>query len=166
MQDDERLTVLFVQHGDEAFRLALLLCGDRTRAEDVVADVFARLLERLRRGGVDNPKAYLRQAIVNAVRNGGRRRQLERREAERRSGDDRGLRQAEDDVVERQVMLQALRRLPRRQRTAVVLRYYEGLSEEQTAEAMGCRVGTVKSQVSRGISRLAAVLDDDVKIGG
>lgn len=165
MQEDEALASLFVRHGDEAFRLATLLCGDRTRAEDLVADVFSRLLERLRRGNVENPKAYLRQAIVNAVRNSGRRRQLELREAERRSGDLRGVRETEDEVVDRQAMLQALRRLPHRQRTAVVLRYYEGLSGAQIAEVMGCRVGTVKSAVSRGVARLAVVLEDDVRIG-
>jgi RNA polymerase sigma factor (sigma-70 family) len=55
----------------------------------------------------------------------------------------------------------ALQRLPVRQRAAIVLRYYEDLTEAQTAEAMGCAVGTVKSQVSAGLSKLRDQLGDD-----
>jgi DNA-directed RNA polymerase specialized sigma24 family protein len=70
---------LFAKHYAPALRLAALLEGDPTRAEDAVCDAFARVYGRLRRGGVEDVSPYLRQAVVNAVRGGWRRRQVERR---------------------------------------------------------------------------------------
>ena len=61
-------------------------------------------------------------------------------------------------------MWTALQQLPPRQRAAIVLRYYEDLTEAQTAAAMGCAVGTVKSQVSQAIKRLRAELGDDADL--
>lgn len=68
------------------------------------------------------------------------------------------------DVVDRAWLWQELRTLPTSQRTAIVLRYYEDLSEAQTAEAMGCAVGTVKSQVAQGLRRLREQMGGDVEL--
>ncbi len=151
---EDDFAAVFAAHHGETLRLAYLLCGDRARAEDVVADVFVRVYGRWRNGGIVNPRAYLRRAVVNETNSWFRRLALERREAAKRSGDTRGGRDAVEQIADHAVVVEALARLPRRQRTAVVLRYWNDLSERETAEVMGCSVGTVKSSVSRALSRL------------
>lgn len=145
---------LFEAHHDRAVRLAYLLVGDHHLAEDIVSDAFAKVFVQWRRGRVNDPAAYLRRAVVNTANSRLRRRYLERGEARRRSGDRRGVRRVDDRAADRDEMWQALLQLPDRQRAAVVLRYYEDLSEADTAAALGVSKGTVKSQVSRGLDRL------------
>lgn len=151
---------IFATHHAEALRLAYLLCGDPHRAEDVVAEAFVKVWRRWERGGIDNPRAYLRRAVVNEVHSRFRRLRLERAEAQRRTGDDRGARGADEHLADADELLGALSRLPDRQRTAVVLRYYADLTEPEAAAAMGCSVGTVKSSVSRGIARLRTLVGE------
>lgn len=153
---------LFAAHHSEALRLAYLLTGDHHRAEDIVGDAFVKIYRRWRRGGIQQPRAYIRRAVVNETNSRFRRLALERREAERRSGDERGVRGAEDQLADRDAVFRALHRLPARQRTAVVLRYYSDLSEAEAAEVMGVSVGTVKSSVSRGLERLRSLLGEEV----
>ncbi len=145
---------VFKAHARDAVRLATLLTGDQGRAEDAVSEAFARVFVQWRKGRVEDVRPYLRRAVVNQVRNGARRGLLERREAVRLHGDDRGARAQADDVVERDEVTRLLARLPARQRAAIVLRYYADMPEAQVAEALGCPVGTVKSLVSRGLARL------------
>jgi RNA polymerase sigma factor (sigma-70 family) len=85
---------------------------------------------------------------------------LERAESQRQRGDDRGALALDDRLADADEMFAALRRLPERQRTAVVLRYYQDLSEAETAAAMGCSLGTVKSSVSRGLARLRSLMGE------
>jgi RNA polymerase sigma-70 factor (sigma-E family) len=128
------------------------LTGDRTAAEDLVQDAFVRLAGRLLHmrdpGGFH---AYLRVTLVNLSRSYFRRRQVERTWRDRE-----GAPPASEipDFTDRDEMRRALMALPSRQRTAVVLRYAEDLSEAQTAALMGCRPGTVKSLASRGVGNL------------
>jgi RNA polymerase sigma-70 factor (sigma-E family) len=153
------LAELYAQHASDALRLAYLLTGDGSLAEDLVQDAFVRMAGRLLhvrdRGGFH---AYLRQTIVNLARSHFRRRALERRFIEQ---------QAEPppvgppDVSEKEGMRRALMELPVRQRTAVVLRYFEDLSEAQTAELMRCGPAAVKSLVSRGMTSLRTMLGAD-----
>lgn len=135
-----------------------LLTGDPDQAEDVVAEALAKVYVRWQKGDVRQVGPYLRRAVTNEANSRLRRRHLERREAERRSGDDRGVRAVDDGAADRDEVWQAIQRLPDRQRQAVVLRYYEDLSEAETAEILGTSVGTVKSQVSRGRARLQELL--------
>ena len=151
---------LFAAHHAEALRLAYLLTGDAHRAEDVVSDAFVKVYRAWNRGGISQPRAYIKRAVVNESNSRFRRLALERREAAKRSGDDRGARSHDDQLADSQVLLGALQLLPERQRTAVVLRYYSDMSEAQAAEAMGVSVGTVKSSVSRGLERLRRILQD------
>jgi RNA polymerase sigma-70 factor (sigma-E family) len=153
---------VFAAHHTEALRLAYLLCGDRHRAEDITADAFVKLYRRWSRGGIDNPRAYLRRTVVNEVNSKFRRLAIERREAAKRSGDDRGARLADDQLADSDAVASALAALPQRQRTAVVLRYYADLPEKEAAEIMGVSVGTVKSSVSRGLDRMKALLTEEV----
>jgi RNA polymerase sigma-70 factor (sigma-E family) len=155
---DGVLADLYVRQAPEALRLAYLLTGDRALAEDVVQDAFLRLAGRLLRvpaGG--DLHAYLRVTIVNLVRSHGRRKAVERRYLERQTAP----RPAEAaDIGDREALKEALMGLPVRQRTAIVLRYYEDLSEAATASAMRCSPGTVRSLVARGRSTLRTKVGD------
>ncbi|WP_165492196.1 SigE family RNA polymerase sigma factor [Egibacter rhizosphaerae] len=162
LDDTEDFTAIFAAHHDEAVRLAYLICGDQDRAEDAVADAMVKVWRAWQRGRIDNPRAYLRRAVVNQVNSRFRRLALERREAERRVGDDRGPRDPDTQVVDRDEIFEALQQLPSRQRTAIVLRYYEDLPEREAADLMGCSVGTVKSAVSRGLERLRSMVGEEV----
>lgn len=159
--DSDDFADLYATHHAEALRLAYLLCGDQHRAEDAVAEVFAKVYRRTRRHPVEQPRAYIRRAVVNEVNSWFRRLALERREAGRRSGDDRGVRGVEEQQADADAVFAALHLLPRRQRTAVVLRYYADLTEVDTAAVMGVSVGTVKSSVFRGLERMRAVLGQE-----
>jgi RNA polymerase sigma-70 factor (sigma-E family) len=149
---------VFAQHYAPALRLAALLEGDPTRAEDAVCDAFARVYGRLRRGGVDDVGPYLRQAVVNSVRGGWRRRQVERRHASALETK-ASAPPFELEVVERDEMWTALRRLPAGQRRVVVLRYYEDLSEAEVARLLHVKAGTVKSQAAKGLAALHSILE-------
>ena len=150
---------VFNHHHRGALRLAYLLIGDRHQAEDAVSEAFAKVYVQWSRGRVHDVGPYVRRAVVNQVNSRFRRRSVERREAERLRGDDRGGRGHADQADDHDAVWGALAHLPERQRAAVVLRYYEDLSEADTAAILGCSVGTVKSQVSRGLARLRELLD-------
>ena len=150
---------VFAQHYAPALRLAALLEGDATRAEDAVCDAFARVYGRLRRGGVDDVAPYLRQAVVNAVRGGWRRRQVERRRAPDVVAAAVAPEPFDAAVVERDAIWRALRRLPPGQRRVVVLRYFEDLSEAEVAQLLHVKVGTVKSQAAKGLAALHTMLE-------
>ncbi|MGH3442868.1 MAG: SigE family RNA polymerase sigma factor [Nitriliruptorales bacterium] len=157
---------VYSAHHRRAVRLAWLLTGDPHAAEDVVAEAFAKVWRQWERGRVRDVGPYLRRAVVNQVNSRGRRRALEIREGERRAGDERGVRLHDEQAADHDAVWQALQRLPDRQRAAIVLRYYEDLSEAQAAEMLGVSVGTVKSQVSRGLDRLRELLGDATAFGG
>ena len=147
---------LYARNATGAIRLAYLLTGDRTLADDLVQEAFVRLAGRLLH--VRNPggvPAYLRITVINLARAHHRRMRVERRFLERRTANAAG---ALPDVPEREALRQALLALPIRQRTALVLRFYEDLSEQRTAELMGCSASTVNSQTARGLTRLRAAL--------
>ena len=150
---DGRLGELYRRHAPDAIRLAYLLTGDRALAEDLVQEAFVRMFGRFRDlRHLDAFGAYLRKTIVNLSRSHFRRVKVERAYVAREA---RAPVSAEaPDIGARDEMWQALLRLPERQRTAIVLRYYEDLSEAEMADAMRCPAGTVKSLVSRGIGRL------------
>jgi RNA polymerase sigma-70 factor (sigma-E family) len=147
--------------GPRLKRLAFLLTGDLNQAEDLLQAAYAKALPHWNRvRGYDVPDAYMRRVMVS-IRTSWWRRSRGREVMvpeipDRASGPD-GV---DDAVVDNQVLLAALRALPDRQRAAVVLRHWCDLSEAETAETMGCSVGTVKSTTSRGLAGLRAALDD------
>lgn len=149
-----RLQDLYLQHAPAATRLAYFLTGDRELAQDLVQDAFVKVAGRFQHLRVpDAFDAYLRRTIVNLFTSHLRRRRLERLEL-RRQRSAREREQRDVDFAERDAMWTALQGLPTRQRAAVVLRYYEDLSERQIAEILRCRPGTVKSLLSRAIQGL------------
>jgi RNA polymerase sigma-70 factor (sigma-E family) len=155
---DYSFAELFARYYESALTLAALLEADQTRAEDAVCDAFARVYGRLRRGGVDEVGPYLRQAVVNAVRGGWRRRQVERRYANAFMTD-MTAEAFQSNVVERDEVRHALRRLPPGQRRVVELRYYEDLSEAEVARLLHVKLGTVKSQAAKGLAALHSILE-------
>jgi RNA polymerase sigma-70 factor (sigma-E family) len=151
---DSRLGELYQRHAVGAIRLAYLLTGDRGLAEDLVQDAFVRLGARLVH--LREPvafEAYLQRTVVNLSRSHFRHKRVERSYLDSRAGQAavRVAPGADTSVAERDELWRALGRLPERQRAAIVLRFYEDLSEDRVAELLRCRPGTVKSLVSRGL---------------
>lgn len=142
-------------------RLAYSLCGDRQRAEDAVAEAFAKVYVQWSTRGVDDLDAYLRRAVVNQVHSRHRRLRLERNEEHRRRVDWRDGQRFDEQLGDRDRLLAALRLLPERQRAVVVLRIVEDHSEDETARLLGIRRGTVKSRLSRAMHTLRELLGED-----
>jgi len=137
-------------------RVAFLLTGDQHLAEDLVQQTLLQVAGVWRRVAADgDPDPYVRKVLYHQHVSWWRRRS--RRVVE---VNESGAARAEstpdpsDRVVAALAVRQALARLAPRQRAVLVLRYYEDLSESQTAEALGVRVGTVKSQVRDALARL------------
>jgi RNA polymerase sigma-70 factor (sigma-E family) len=154
-------TLVFRDLHEPLLRLGFLLCGDRHRAEEAVAEAFARSWPHWQHGRVTDEGAYLRRALVNELRSRARRRAVEDRDLARRRGELVIAAPAVDSIAERDRLLAALADLPARQRAVVVLRFYEDLSEADTAALLGMRKGTVKSQTNRGLERLRQILGED-----
>jgi len=149
------LRTAFEEHATALLRLCTLLTGRREVAEDLVQDAFVRLAPRIERLYPDAVWPYLRRIAVNLWKNRLRRLALEARH-----------RHAEvvlppDPQPERLAMWSAVRTLPPRQRATVVLRYYEDLTESDTARVLGCSIGTVKSQTSKALAKLERELRND-----
>lgn len=151
---------LYDEHHVRLYRVALLLChGSAAMAEDAVAETFIRVHKVWAAGSIENFFPYARQALVNHIMGQFRSEQVATRHASIQSADRRGQRTVEDAIVDAATAFDALEQLPIRQRTAVVLRYYEDLSYDQIASTMGVTVGTAKAQVSVGLQRLRALME-------
>jgi RNA polymerase sigma factor (sigma-70 family) len=133
------------QHWPALVRLARLLTGSQAVGEEVAQDAFLGLLTAKR--PVENPAAYLRRSVVNRSINAGRRLKHERAFLAQQ-------RERAIELPELDEMWNRLRRLPIKQRTVLVLRYYEDLTEREIAAVMGCKPGTVKSLSSRALEQL------------
>ncbi|MEW6059886.1 MAG: SigE family RNA polymerase sigma factor [Actinomycetota bacterium] len=150
-----RLEELYVRNAPAARRLAYFLTGDRDLAEDLVQEAFVRVAGRF--GHLRKPDAfdvYLRRTVINLFTSHLRRLRLERIQAERERGGAEQCEASAVDLAERDRMWRALQRLPERQRAAVVLRYYEDLSEHDAAEVLRCSTGALKQLVVRGMATL------------
>jgi RNA polymerase sigma-70 factor (sigma-E family) len=138
-------------------RFCVLVSGDAHVAEDLAQEAFVRVAERIDRVDAAKMGAYLRRTAVNVWRNRLRRMAVERRARGRRLDQAPEPSPAED----RDVLWAAVRRLPPGQRACLALRFYEDLSERETAEVLGCSIGTVKSQTSRALAKLRKELSDE-----
>jgi RNA polymerase sigma-70 factor (sigma-E family) len=161
---DDPLATLHRDHYAALVRLASVVLGDQGLAEQVVQDAFVKLAARwggLRR--IDNPPAYLRSMVLNGCRSHLRHRKVGERHDARRTvavavatPEAEALAHAEHDR-----MVAALRRLPGRQREALVLRYYLDLPEADIAATMRVSPGSVKTHLHRGLAALAHQLGED-----
>jgi RNA polymerase sigma-70 factor (sigma-E family) len=151
------LANLYQEHFAAASRLAYLLTGDADLAEDLVQDAFVRLIRRF--ADLRNPKsfdAYLRRTIVTLSYGSFRRRRIERAHLARAAGLADRTSDALPDVEGRDQLWSQLQKIAPRQRAALVLRYYEDLSEHQTADILECSLHTVRSLVARGMQAMRA----------
>jgi RNA polymerase sigma-70 factor (sigma-E family) len=152
------LPELFAAHYRRLLALAVLVSDDPATAEDLVQEAFTRLHGRTL-ADPDRAVAYLRSTVLNLSRS--RLRRL--RTARRHEPDDDGpLPSAEDTALlraDQRAVLDALRTLSPRQRQALVLRYWEDMSEAQVAAAMGLSNGAVKSHTSRGLAALRKTME-------
>ena len=139
------------------FRTAYLVVGDHQLAQDLLQEALVKtLMAWPRLHDRDHLEAYTRRIIVTTAISWRRRRSFHERPLHvlpERSGPDPA-----EAMVTHDAVVAALRTVPARQRAAIVLRYYQDLTETQTAEAMGCSVGAVKSQVAAGLRRLRETL--------
>ncbi|GAA0931972.1 SigE family RNA polymerase sigma factor [Virgisporangium ochraceum] len=142
-------------------RSAYLLCGDAHRADDLVQATFVSLFQHWRRARrADNLDAYVHRILV--------RRYLDEKRLSwsrvRLMWATPEPRAAEPEVADdRHLIVAALRQLPKGQRTVLVLRYFDDLSVEETAEAMGCTTGTVKSQTARALAAIRRLLPEETR---
>ncbi len=138
------------------YRTAYLLTGQPQDAEDLLQGALANTYLAWSR--VEEPAAYVRRAMVNGAARGWRRRdRVVLTEDVPDPGHDGGL----DGLGERQELWAAVGTLPPRMRATLVLRYYEGLSEAETAAALDCSLGSVKSQTHHALRRLRQALGAD-----
>jgi RNA polymerase sigma-70 factor (sigma-E family) len=146
-------------------RLAVVVVHDVETAEEVVQDAFLGLYDAWSRlHETDKARAYLRQSVLNRSMSVLRHRAVEDKYAAALASEE-STEQAIIILVERSALVAALRRLPTRQREAVVLRFYVDLSEADVAKTMGISRGTVKSHVARGVSTLRETLDAATSLG-
>ena len=141
------------------FTLALLLTGHRrAEAEDLLQDALERSYQRwdqiIRKG---SPDAYVRQVMINAAVDRWRRERRRREEPLTVDTADCAAADQVGDVADRDLLLRSLAGLAPRQRAVLVLRYFEDLTEVQTAAVLGCTIGAVKSQASRALARLREI---------
>ena len=147
-------------------RTAYLMVGEHALAQDLLQEALTKTYvawPRLRE--VANAEAYTRRVITTTAISWRRRRSWHEQPHDELPDRPRpGATGADDDLALRDWVWTALQQLPPRQRVAIVLRYYEDLTEAQTAAAMGCAVGTVKSQVAQAIKKLRRELGGDAEL--
>ncbi|MFC4057690.1 SigE family RNA polymerase sigma factor [Planomonospora corallina] len=162
MSGHEEFAAFVAARGTALLRVAHLTCGSRDEAEDVLQSALEKAYRnwgRLRAGS--DPEPYVRRIIVNTAISRARRRAIlhifpaPTLPETPAAGDLTG-------VELRPVLMDGLRRLPPRQRAVLVLRFWEDMTEAQTAETLGCSVGTVKSQAAKGLARLRALIGAEI----
>lgn len=157
---DERAAfdAFFAEHYRELARFAYLLTGEHDAADDVTAEALAETWKHWARvTAADRPLAYVRRIVANLAADHTTRLVRERRNW-RLWSHGRSDRVEAPDTAAAVDLREALQRIPARKRACVVLRYYYGLSEQETAATLNIAVGTVKSQSARGLAELAAQL--------
>jgi RNA polymerase sigma-70 factor (sigma-E family) len=159
---DYAVTELYSLHYRALVRLSALLVRDTQTAEEVVQDAFVAMhdgWQRLR--NAENALAYLRQAVVNRSRSVLRHRTVVDKNMQKAPPDMPSAEHGALAQLERSAVVDALRKLPERQRQAIVLRYYADFSEAQIAAAMQISRGAVKSHTARGMAALRASLEQE-----
>lgn len=169
MDLDEALAELVSTSGDRLLRVGYQLTHDRSAAQDLVQAALLRVYSSFRRrgGSPEDWYAYLRRAVINEyVRT---RRLRSTSEVITDSVPDRSVSEPpENRIADRELLWAALEMLSPRQRAVLVLRYYEGLADDEIAAVLGCRAASVRSLASRGLAalrRLAGPVDTDQEAG-
>lgn len=161
----EQVTSTYQQHYTSLLRLAALLLNptsDGANAEDVVQEAFIRVHSgRHRLREPEKLLAYLRQTVVNLSRSTVRRRLLGLRLLPKPAPDVASAEEGAYATLERDALVRSLRRLQRRQREVLVLRYFADLTESEAARTLGVSVGAVKAYGSRGLVALRELMAEE-----
>lgn len=158
---DQAVRALYASHWVPLVRLAALLLRETSTAEEVVQDAFVALHRRW--PTLADPRAavgYLRTSVVNGCRSVQRHRQVEIRHRQPAAPEPAGPEELALAASRDREVVEALHKLPQRQREVLVLRYYSGASEAEIADALGISTGAVKSHAHRGIAALKTALAD------
>jgi RNA polymerase sigma-70 factor (sigma-E family) len=149
----EHFSTFVAEHTAALLRVATVLAGDVSEGEDLLQDTLSILVTRWPKVmAADSAMAYVRRALIN--RHISRSRPLRVRSAPLTELDDIAIGEFSGQVEDRDQLKRALGRLPTRQRTALVLRYFLDLDDTQIAAELGCRIGTVRSLISRALATL------------
>lgn len=150
-EDEERFRAFVAARSHALLRTAYLLTGDRGHAEDLLQVALVKTYRHW--AGLEQPESYVRRVLVHQHISGWRRKRVTEQSFARlpeTAVEDRRV----ASVDTRDELWRALATLPPRTRAVLVLRYWQDLSETETAHILGCSVGSVKSQASRGLARL------------
>jgi RNA polymerase sigma-70 factor (sigma-E family) len=160
MDSELELREFVAARGAALSRAAFLLTGSHQAAEDLVQDTYVVLVKRWQKHGTVDPEAYVRRIMYSRFVDGWRRRRL--RELPWASPPDRPVVDEIGAVTDRLTLQDALARLTAKQRAVLVLRFYEDLTEVQTAAALGLSPSTVKSHARAALQRLRELAPDAV----
>lgn len=157
---EDPLLALFSDQYAPMVRLASALLGNRAQAEEVVQEAFVKIEPHLARLEPDGQVPYLRRCVMNGARSAVRRDRAKKRQPvlvreTAASPEDRAVQR---DDQER--LLAVLDRLPMRQRQCLVLRYYDGRSDAEVADALGISLGSAKTHIRRGLEALKTNLEE------
>ncbi|MEU7861894.1 SigE family RNA polymerase sigma factor [Nonomuraea sp. NPDC049141] len=155
--EEQEFAAFVAARGTSLLRVAYLTCGNEAEAEDLLQTALERTYRNWDRVRYANPEPYIRRVIVNTAISRARRRAILHIIPVHTPPESAA---PETDIDLRRMLMDALRALPPRQRAVIVLRYWEDLGETQTAEILGCSVGTVKSQASKAMAKLRTALGD------
>jgi RNA polymerase sigma factor (sigma-70 family) len=144
---DDEIARLYEEQRNRMRRVAYLMVGGREDAEEIVHDAFSKVAARWR--SIDRPAAYLRTSVVNLCLEWRRRADVARRHAPAPAAEAFAV--APPEIDETWALLE---RLPRNQRVALVLRFYEDLPLDEVARVMGCRPATARTRIHRALAQL------------
>ena len=146
--------------GESLRRLAVFLTGDAEAGADMAQETFARVYRHWGRIKNEDPGPYARRILVNLVRSAHRKRFLERRVRESQPASDGSVASQSGRVDEFLRVSSALKTLSPVRRATIVLRFYEDMSEREIARTLDRPIGTVKSDIHRGLAKLRPLLED------
>lgn len=156
--DFEGLEALIAERGNALLATAILLTGSRAAGEDLLQTALEKVMRRWNRIDSDDKEGYLRRTLYHLAIDQWRSKRSRREVLI--DAEPAGQADGTETLHLRQALVQALMTLPPRSRAVLVLRYWEQLTEAQTAETLGCSVGTVKSTASRALARLREATAD------
>ena len=156
---DESFEAFVRARSSALLRTSVLLTGDVHHGQDLLQEALWRT-HRHWSSASDNPEAYVRKTLVNLAHDRYRTALRRVRETVLNAAAVDPTDDAVAGLVERDALFQGLRTLPSRQRATLVLRFWEDLSIQQTADLLGCSTGTVKSTTSKALLKLRAAISD------
>jgi RNA polymerase sigma-70 factor (sigma-E family) len=160
---DEQFHAFFASEGESLRRLAVFLTGNADKGADLAQEAMARAYRHWGRIKNQDPGPYCRRILVNLVRSDHRRSLLERRHLEGRSDPDLVASNEGKRVDDWLRLAPVLRQLPPVRRAVIVLRFFEDMSEAEIAATLDRPLGTVKSDIHRGLAKLRSLLPEEAQ---